>query len=183
MKRLLMAAQKSKWVKYVPKALVLIFVFFIAISVYDALYQYKEDTGIMLATDIEKLATIFKKIDDTAGILSFDYQKNPINFLTIKADGFVSSEVGPVNLVHPKKWQGPYVQHNPVMQGKEYQIVSTKKGYFIVPGEGVVLPSKKIIGKDILFDENADIQELVRNGELMFEGKPLAKEITIGGPH
>ena len=86
-----------------------------------------------------------------------------------------------MNLVHPKKWQGPYVQDNIAMQGIEYQVVRTDAGYFIVPGDGVRLPNGQEIGKDLLFDQKTDIALLIQEGgALDFKGKPLAAKIVVG---
>lgn len=132
-----------------------------------------------IASDIAKLAAIFERIETECGIISFDYQANPINFLTIKKDGFVGSEVGSMNLAHPEKWQGPYLHDNLSVQQKEYQVVSTGKGYFIVPGHGVELPNGKTIGVDIKLDEKADIPAMMQNKDaLMFEGKSLAAPLV-----
>jgi hypothetical protein len=128
-----------------------------------------------MVQDVARLADIFQRIDAECGIIGFDYQKNPVNFLTIKHDGFVGSEVGSMNLRHPDRWQGPYLQDNSTIHSKEYQIVRTKKGYFITPGDGVRLPNNKVVGKDIILDEHADIPALVLQKDgLNFEGKPLA---------
>lgn len=142
-------------------------------------YEKPIHTANMMAQDIAKLAEIFKRIEKTCGISSFDAQTNPINFLNIKKDGFVGSEVGSMNLARPEKWQGPYLQDNLEIQEKEYEVVSTKKGYFIVPGKGVELPNGKIIGTDIILDENADIAAMMHDKDkLMFEGKPLAAPLV-----
>jgi hypothetical protein len=151
------------------------------ITLFNAWYEYRLNKGTIIAQDIQELADIFERIDKTAGILSFDYQKNNINFLNIKKDGFVGSEVGPLNLVHPEKWEGPYVQDNPTVQGKEYQVVRTKTGYFIVPGEGVTLPNQKVMGKDIIIDESTAVMPMMHEeGLLRYRGKALAAPIHIG---
>lgn len=67
-----------------------------------------------------------------------------------------------MNLAHPEKWQGPYVNDNPTMQGREYLIVRTKKGHYLTPGEGVELPNGKIVGKDIMLDEEVDLESLAQ---------------------
>lgn len=142
-------------------------------------YEKPIHTANMMAQDIAKLAAIFEQIEKECGISSFDYQANPINFLTIKKDGFVGSEVGSMNLARPEKWQGPYLQDNLEIQEKEYQVVSTNKGYFIVPGQGVELPNGKIIGTDIILDEKADIAAMMHDKDkLMVEGKPLAAPLV-----
>ncbi|MDP3889557.1 MAG: hypothetical protein Q8Q25_03385 [bacterium] len=159
--------------------------FFIAIT--NVFFSSKKITSGMITEEVAKLAYIFQRIDQTCSILSFDYQKNPINFLNVKT--FTGSEVGPMNLVHPEKWEGPYLEDNPTIQGKEYQVVKTNQGYFITPGDGVKLPNGKIVGVDIVLDEKADIAALMRDeNALMFQGKALAaplgkvgqQEIVLG---
>jgi hypothetical protein len=128
-----------------------------------------------IAKDIAMLAAIFERIEKECGIVDFKYQANPINFLTIKKDGFVGSDVGSMSLAHPEKWQGPYVQNNPTIQQKEYQVISTNKGYFIVPGQGVRLANGTTIGTDLILDKKADVPAMMQDANaLMFEGKPLA---------
>jgi len=141
-------------------------------------YQRTLVTGDMIAHDVAHLVSIFERIDKTCDITSFDYQKNPINFLNVRS--FTGSEVGPMNLVYPDAWQGPYVQDNPSINGREYEIVRTKAGYFITPGTGVKLPNGKVIGTDIMLDEHADIAAMARDETmLMHKGKPLAIQINI----
>ncbi len=141
-------------------------------------YRTRESTGLNMVQDIALLHDIFKRIHEHCTILGFDYQKNPINFLNVVQ--FTSSEVGPMNLAHPHAWQGPYREDNPHMQGLEYQIVRTKKGYFITPGQGVKLPNGNVIGRDILLDENADIEAMMGNEQqLQFRAEPLAAKITV----
>lgn len=164
---------------WVPVAIGGLLAGFLIWTVSNLWYEKPIHTANMMAQDIAKLAEIFEQIEKTCGISSFDYQSNPINFLTIKKDGFVGSEVGSMNLARPEKWQGPYLQDNLEVQEKEYEVVSTKKGYFIVPGKGVELANGKIIGTDIILDENADIAAMMQDKDkLMFEGKPLAAPLV-----
>ena len=69
-------------------------------------------------------------------------------FLTNPVKSFEGSEVGSLNLAYPKKWQGPYLGDNPTFQGKAYQIIRTKNGYFVTPGDGIMLPNGLVIGRD-----------------------------------
>lgn len=167
---------KSRVKKYgISLGVGLLFALLLITTVIGYLREKPTHTASMMAQDIAQLKEIFERIEKTCGILSFDYQANPINFLTIKKDGFIGSEVGSMNLAYPDKWQGPYLLDNPTMQGKEYEIVSTSKGYFIVPGRGVELPNGKIVGVDIMLDEHADVVAMMHDKEkLMFDGKPLA---------
>ena len=141
-------------------------------------YQGSEIVGDIIDSDVKKLVVIFEQINNTCIISSFDYQKNPINFLNVER--FTGSEVGPMNLVHPDKWEGPYVKDNLTVQSIEYQVVRTKFGYFITPGEGVVLPNGKIIGKDIILDESADILKMAGDENyLRYNNEPLAAQLSL----
>lgn len=142
-------------------------------------FVYRADigTGVTIADDVKKLSVIFDRINTKCVILGFDEQQNVINFLTIEK--FVGSEVGSMNLAYPDKWEGPYVGNNLELQGKEYMIVKTKQGYFITPGNGVKLPNGAVIGKDLILDENADIEGLIAQRKLSFRGRALAVRIDI----
>lgn len=165
--------------QWLPITVSLLVTGFLLLSVWNLKYRTKETVGHLIATDLEQLQKIFERIDQDCGIIGFDYQKNPINFLNVKS--FVGSEVGPMNLTHPEGWKGPYLPDNPVVLSKEYQIVRTQKGYFIAPGEGVKLPNGKVIGKDILLGEDADIGSMACGEQsLSFEGMPLAVRLKLG---
>ena len=172
---------------YVSGKSVLIIAFIstlLVIALYNIWGSIKRDRGEIIAHDVAQLAHILNKIDKTAGILGFDHQKNYIDFLNIKKNGFVGSEVASMNLIDPSKWDGPYIAEVPKIQEEDYLIVRTKKGFFVVPGEGVVLPNGKIIGKDIIFDEDAEIEKMMFDEQaLMYKGMPLAARITITGNH
>ena len=133
------------------------------------------------ADDIALLASIFEKINERCGIVDFQHDHVDIDFLNVIS--FEGSEVGPMNLKFPKNWHGPYLKTNLTMQEKYYQIVKTKNGYFIVPGNGVKLFNDKVIGKDIIFTKDTSITELIKDKSLVDpSGRPLAlpiKTLTI----
>jgi len=167
----------------VPYLTVVILVALVILSFITLFYTTKENRGALIADDIALLAGIFERIEKTSDIIGFDYQKNIIDFLTIKKNGFVGSEVGSMNLAHPERWDGPYVRENLTMQGIAYMVVKTKNGYFITPGDGVVLPNGKQIGKDIILNEKADIPAMMRDEKaLLFEGRTLAAPVNIRVP-
>jgi len=157
-----------------PMLTVVLVSLFIAMSFFTYKRSSKQLTIDIMVEDIDNLKSIFDRIHATCNIISFDYQKNRINFLNVKE--FVGSEVGPMNLAYPDKWEGPYVEDNPTMQTLEYQVVKTRKGYFVTPGDGVELPNGKVIGKDIPLTEDTDIEQLMHT-ELMIDGKALAAPI------
>ena len=127
---------------------------------------------------IQLLAGVFGQIDKHCTILSFEHKSNPINFLNVK--NFVGSEIGAMNLKYSDRWKGPYAIYNPTYQGKLYEVIKAQDGFYVVPGNGVVLPDGRVIGKDIVLDENANLAQLISNGSLLIDGKPLAVKIEIG---
>lgn len=150
----------------------------IGVSIFHVMYRPRYIASAMIAQDVTQLHDIFKKIHNDCGIISFDYQKNNINFLNVK--DFSGSEVGPMNLARPQGWQGPYLTDNLTIQGKEYQVVTTTNGHYIVPGDGVVLANGKEIGKDIILDEAADIDFLTRKDRpLTHQGAALAIKLSL----
>lgn len=153
--------------------------FLVLITIVDTVYRSKTDAGAIIAHDIELLRDTFQKIHRDCGIIDFDAQKNSINFLNVAK--FSGSEVGPMNLVHPDKWHGPYLQENPTMYHIAYQVVSTKKGYFITPGDDVRLPNKKVVGKDIILDKNADIEKMMLDQQaFLYKDKVFAARLDLG---
>jgi hypothetical protein len=154
-------------------------IFLIFLSVINAFYRSKDDAGLIMAHDVAQLKEVFQKIHQDCGIIDFDAQKNPINFLNVMT--FIGSEVGPMNLTYPEKWQGPYLKDNPTIYHITYQVVSTKQGYFITPGDGVTLPNKKVVGKDIVLDKKANITQMMKNPqELSYKDQPLAAHLDLG---
>jgi hypothetical protein len=167
--------------KAVPLMASLLFIVLASITVYRLFFTARTDTSRIIVHEVKILADILHKIDAACQIIDFDYQKNWINFLTIKKGGFVGSELGSMNLTYPNAWEGPYLEDNPTIQDIEYQVVRTKKGYFVVPGEGVRLANGKIIGKDIILNEDADITTMMSvENILMYKGKALAVQLDIG---
>ena len=163
----------------IPMLTAIFFVFLVSISLYKMLYDVRISSDVVIVKDVHDLVEIFQKIDKKCKILDFELQKIRINFLTVIS--FESSEVGSVDLAYPKNWEGPYVKDNPEIQGKPYQIVKTKKGYFITPGDGVKLSNGKVVGKDIILDENADIAKMMADKNfLSFDGRPMAARLSIG---
>lgn len=141
-------------------------------------HQSQVATNRIITEHIDKMVEIFKKIDATCGILHILHAKNYIDFLNVRS--FSGSEVGSLNLAHPEKWQGPYLQDNFTMQGKLYEIVKAKSGFYLVPGQGVKLASGKVIGKDIVFHEKTDMEQLLNSkADLEYEGAALAAKLPM----
>lgn len=140
------------------------------------LHQIKQVNDESIAEHIEKLGTFFKQINQECKIIGFRRQKNYIDFLNVKA--FEGSIVGSMSLEEPHNWKGPYLTESYTSAGKEYQIVRTKKGYYIVPGDGVMLANGKVIGKTLLIGLDSDIGRMVTDPQaLLSNGKPLAARV------
>ena len=141
-------------------------------------YRSRWYTVGVITKDLKELQDIFKRIDESCTVMSFDAPISPINYLNVRS--FEGSEVGAMNIVYPLRWQGPYVKDNPTVQGIEYQVVRTNKGYFITPGNGVTLPTGKEIGKDIVLNENSDIALMMaKENELNYKGQVLAAPMPL----
>ena len=156
-----------------------LFAILVGISIFSLTYKSKTNTVTLIDNDLRVLVDIFNRIDKDCKILNFDYTQNRINFLNVKS--FAGSEVGAVNLAYPEHWQGPYVTDNPNIQGEEYLIVVTSKGYFITPGTGVRLPNDLVVGRDIVLNKEADIEAMIKpGGPLNYNGTPLAAKLNVG---
>ncbi len=156
------------WVTFSVTILIVLTV--VTIFVYH--YQSRVIIDQIIVHDIARLESIFKQINDECGIVGFEHARNYVDFLTVEK--FEGSEVGAMNLKNKDGWHGPYLKDNPTVQEKLYEIISTTKGYFLVPGTGVVLSNNQVIGKDIIFDEESDIFALVKDGVLVYGEQPLA---------
>jgi len=162
----------------IPVLAVTLFCIFIIIAIFNTFVSSREYEVDIIDRDVTRLAEVLKTIEKDCKIIRFESQKNSINFLNVKS--FAGSQVGPLNLKHPERWHGPYLDTNPSIQGKEYLLVRTKKGYFVTPGEGVKLPNGKVVGVDIKLDEKADIESMMKDEkQLGYKGKALAAPLVI----
>jgi len=156
---------------------IIVIAIFVALSMKDTVYRWYQMAAQDIVQDLQTLQVVFNNINKSCVITGFDNEKNQINFLTVAT--FAGSQVGSMNVENPAAWQGPYMQENLTAQGKEYQIVHAKDGYFIIPGDGVILPTHKVMGKDISINGTVAVQPLLTT-ELMYKGKPLAVQLHIG---
>lgn len=132
----------------------------------------------IIENDLEQIENILTNIDTTCNILSFNYDNVRINFLTVEK--FVGSTIGCLNLAYPGKWEGPYLQRNLTLQGKFYEVIRAKEGFFITPGDGVKLPNGQVIGKDFVITPNTLINDLLADdGPLNYKGQKLARKIEF----
>jgi uncharacterized protein YkvS len=155
-----------------------IIVVLLGITVYTFVIRSKHATNESIVKHVEELTGIFEKINKTCGIIDFLHETNYVDFLTVKS--FTGSQIGSMNLKYPDKWEGPYIQDNPVIQGKLYQIIKSKDAIIIAPGDGVELSNGKIIGKDIIINQDTDIEKFFADKETVeYKGKPLFARIAM----
>lgn len=148
------------------------------VSFVNFFYRSDEVTGTIITQEVKRLADIFHTINTQCKILGFDNQQNIINFLNVET--FTGSEVGPMNLARPEKWEGPYVGDNPTIQSKEFMVVNAEGGYFVTPGNGVRLANGKVIGKDIVLSKDADIAAMMRDkNALLYKGEAFAQKLNL----
>ena len=132
----------------------------------------------LIAEHVQKLQGIFRRINETCKITGFRHEKDHIDFLNVIS--FAGSVVGPMNLLEPKHWEGPYVDESLTIDGKEYQLVSSKSGYYIVPGDGVKLSNGKVIGKTLTILPTSNIERMMHDPQaLMSNNKSLAAKIEM----
>ena len=130
----------------------------------------------LIADEIVQLQKIFKRINDSCKITGFRHKKDHIDFLNVIS--FAGTVVGPMNLLEPENWEGPYVDESITMNGKEYQIVATKTGFYIVPGDGVKLSNGQILGKTLIIGPRSNIEQMMRDPQaLLSNNRALAARI------
>lgn len=142
-------------------------------------YESKTNKAQIITHDLKVIHETLKKIHADCEISGFTQEKNPLTFFNVIK--FTGSEVGTLNLVNPSRWKGPYIKDNPSIQGIEYQVIRTKDGLFIVPGEGVKLPNGKIIGKDIILDKTTMVEKMLHKEDVLcYKGYCCAKKLNLG---
>lgn len=135
--------------------------------------------SVTMMQDLQELKDIFSRIHKSCVILGFESPKTSIDFLNVGS--FEGADIGGMSLMYPKKWEGPYLKTNLGVGSIDYQIVRTNKGYYIMPGDGVILPNGKTIGTDIIVGATTDIDTLVKDPEglVLDQDKPLAVKIDV----
>ena len=147
-------------------------------SVFKVFYSKPRFIATVIQKDLNAINKTLETIDQECNILSLAGKRTILDFFTVKK--FYGSVIGGINLAYPKKWHGPYLQTNPTLNQKFYELVKAKDGIFIVPGKGVHLPNGYIVGKDFSITPDTNItQMLAPRGYLAYKGFPLARRITF----
>lgn len=129
-----------------------------------------------------RIARAIEQINRDCEITSIDARRSPeITFLTKISLPGSSGKIGPLTVKNPENWNGPYLKEDPVLNGKiYYKIADMKEGFFIVPGNGALLPNGLEVGRDFLLKSNLSItDEISRYGNLNFLGEPLASPVFV----
>lgn len=157
----------------------------VGLLIFTGYYLYKQSKSVIdtaIADDIELLQKIFTSIDQECEITDIMHDRSYIDFLAIK--DFAGNQVGALQLRYADKWKGPYVEKNPTMQGKMYELVKVKDGYVIVPGEGIRLANGKVMGKEIVLNASTEIEPyLTQSAGLEFKGRLLAARLLLRHAH
>jgi hypothetical protein len=168
--------KRRRWLSWYTLIISLLFLALFTSVVIKFLSQARVANDELIAEQVIKLQGIFKRINETCKITGFRHEKDYIDFLNVIT--FAGNVVGPMNLLEPKNWQGPYLDESLTIDGKEYQIVTTKAGYYIVPGDGVKLSNGKIIGKTLTILPTSNIERMMRDSQaLMSNNRSLGARI------
>lgn len=174
-----MISKKIKKSSFMPTVVRYFFIILVIVSAISLWRSFSSNSDIRIHKDLLELQQIFDRIQKDCYIYGFDHEKNYIDFLNVIT--FSNSHVGSMALSFPRNWKGPYLNANPRIQDKLYMILKNKQGYFIVPGDGVRLANGKVVGQDLILDENSDMRNLMQDsGSLYSESGVLAAEIKIG---
>lgn len=117
-------------------------------------------------------ANIIRSIDNDCKIIKLIGNNNPVNFFNIKE--FSGNTIGSIQIADPLKWHGPYLDYIPSYNDVPLSLVNTASGLYIVPGNGTLLENGKIMGTDIIIDQNTNMDEIIKNyPELLLENKKI----------
>ncbi len=162
--------------RYFPYISGMLFLFLIIMFIGINRFEQKKVLLEVIQEDLQEIIHDLVDIDVSCNILSITQNNCVIDFLTISS--FKGSMVGELQVAYPERWKGPYRKKNHTVQGRLYEIVKLKDCYAVVPGVGVCLPNKKIMGKDIICNETVLAETLFgQQGSLRqkdgFLGYPL----------
>lgn len=159
-------------------SIIILLISLCAFALYQFYWQARMGTDVVIIEQVTQLVDIFKRIDKTCDILAIERDRSVIDFLNVKT--FAGFDVGCLHVKFPQRWEGAYLENNYSVQGKLYEIIKTKYGYFLVPGAGIKLGSGKVIGRDIVFDYDTNIDNLIYGTrELLSYDKPLAHKLEF----
>ncbi len=132
----------------------------------------------VIQKDLTSIEKVLNKIDKKCNILSIRSERAFVDFLTVEK--FTGSVVGCLNLAYAGRWKGPYLERNPTLQGRFYEIVLSKEGYFVVPGYGAKLPDGSVMGKDVVITSKTSVLPMLKaGGKLTYKKKKLGLQLPF----
>jgi hypothetical protein len=132
----------------------------------------------VIRDDLDRIESTLEAIDHDCNILDILSSAAQLDFSTVEK--FVGSTIGGLNLAHPENWKGPYMDQNPTIQQRFYQIVQAKDGYFVVPGQGVRLPNHLVMGQELKINLHVLVGPmLAKGGRLNYKGQPLGLRVKF----
>lgn len=132
----------------------------------------------MVGANLHKINEALLRFDQDCGIQRSVPGRYSLHFLTLRYPSV--DDLGGFLLKSTQGFAGPYMRTVPVVDGYPYALVVNAQGMFIVPGDGVQLPNGHRLGKEIFLDAESDIEGLVANGILAYQGEPLVRKYTPG---
>lgn len=148
------------------------------ISLFKVYYNKPYFTASLIGNDVKIVHDALHSIDKRCNILRFNNRRVILDFFTVSS--FDGSVIGGVSLAYPKKWTKAVLHRNPIIQQKFYEVVRAQDGFFVVPGEGVTLPTGLVMGKDVVIKRQTQVGPMIRpDGKLFFKGIKLAKRLQF----
>lgn len=152
------------------------FLLLITLAVSKEVYNKPRFTAGVISQDVQRLAAIMGEINERCLIKVVSKGRIKLDFLS--SDLAPAVETSGLILAHPEQWDGPYVSSTPRIQGKPYELLQTKDGLFVLPGEGVRLPNGYRMGKHVKVSSQSNITAMMTSGGKLFSyGCPLVGRV------
>lgn len=164
--------------RYFPVMSTAFLVLLMTIFAVRVFYSRPRVVASIIEDDIKLITLALEKIDAKCNILRVEDDYNEIDFLNM--EDFTGSQAGPLNLAYADKWEGPYLQVNPMLQEQYYELVRALDGFFVMPGRGVRLPNGLVIGEDFEVNASTNVEPMTEaGGFLHYEGKVFATKLMF----
>jgi hypothetical protein len=168
----------GKCFSFIKNNIIYISIFFLIICFLGYYFLNNKNYQNAIFPDVKKIEEAIKNIHKNCIILNFLNENNPVDFLNVKE--FSGNIIGSIQIEKPEKWEGPYLPSVILYKNKPFSIFVHKSGYYIVPGIETILDDEKVIGKDIIFNQETDMETILRQyPSLNPNGKALIKKIDI----
>lgn len=135
----------------------------------------------LIQGDLNRIAQAVHALDRDCGIKNMRTGRYPLMPLTQYA--WPSGQLHGMSVARPENWRGPYLPKVIALQGKPYELLKTNSSLYVVPGNGVTLPSGAIIGDTFSWCANTDVNALSQSGGILFyQSAPLVRQVEYGAP-